>query len=199
MVRRILNLVAGLSLVTCVVLAALWMRSYQRADRMIGGAWGSHRLLVGTKQGRLVGVVFDWPPDPLCVSGFTSYPVRDELSFPIGDARQYDAALGFTVLRRPQYMVGRSTFETPTGGTIYISGASSATLRGWGVSVPFWCLVLSTGIAAAALLRRQPWRFSIRGLLVAISVIAIVLGLVEVLDRPSKNWQLDQPVPLDGL
>ena len=96
-------------------------------------------------------------------------------------------------------MVGRSTFETPTGGTIYISGASSATLQGWGVSAPFWFLVLMTASSAIALWMERPWRFSIRSLLIAVTVIATVLGLVVAFDKPPKNWQLDEPVPLDDL
>ncbi len=183
----------------CAALVALWVRSYYCADRILGTLWGPQQFVVGAKQGRLTGVLFDWPRTPLCTPGVFSYAVGDELSFPIGDARQYDAALGFGLLRQPQYMVGRSTFETPTGGTIYISGASSATLEGWGVSVPFWFLVLSTGGMGIALSRERPWRFSIRGLFIAVTVIAVVLGLVVAVDKPPKNWQLDEPVPLDDL
>jgi hypothetical protein len=197
--RRILKIASALCLAACLLLALVWVRSYYMADRIVANPWGSQRLLLGAKQGRLVGIVFDWPPQPLCSPGVFSYPVGDELSFPIGDARQYDGALGFGWLRNPQYMVGRSTFETPTGGTIYISGASSATLHGWGASVPFWFLACSTALAALALWRERPWRFSIRGLFIGVTVIAMVLGLVVALDKPPKNWQLDQPVPLDDL
>jgi hypothetical protein len=181
------------------MLALFWARSYYMADRIVANPWGSQRILLGSKQGRLVAVTFDWPPQPLCSPGVYTFPVSDELSFPIGDARQHDAALGFAVLRDPQYMVGRSTFETPTGGTIYISGASSATLHGWGVGVPLWFLVFSTAAMGFALGRERPWRFSIRGLFIGVTVIAIVLGLVTALDRPPTNWELDQPVPLDDL
>jgi hypothetical protein len=197
--RHVLHIVSGFCLVACLLLAIAWVRSYWIADRLVANPWGAQRVLVGAKQGRLVGVVFRWPPPPLCAPGVSSYAVGDELSFPIGDARQYDAALGFAVLRRPQYMVGRSTFETPTGGTIYLSGASSATLQGWGVSVPFWFLVMTTGAAALALSRKWRWRFSIRGLFVAVTLVAVLLGLVSLFDKPPKNWELDQPVPLDGI
>jgi hypothetical protein len=196
---RILKIVSALCLAACFVLALVWLRSYYVADRIVANPWGSQRLLLGAKQGRLVAVVFNWPPQPLCAPGLFSYVVGDDLAFPIGDARQYDAALGFAVLRNPQYMVGRSTFETPTGGTIYISGASSATLHGWDASVPFWFLVLSTAVAGIVLRRERPWRFSIRGLFIAVTIIAVVFGLVVALDKPAKNWQLDQPVPLDDL
>ncbi len=199
MLRRFLNIGSVLCLAACVALLILWVRSYYAADRIAGTLRGSQRFLLAAKQGRLVGVAFDCPPELLWSAGISSFPVGDELSFPIGDARQYDAALGFGVRRGPQYMVGRSTFETPTGGTIYISGASSATLDGWGLSVPFWFLVLTTGALGVALRRERPWQFSIRGLLIAVTVIAIVLGLVVAVDKPPKNWQLDEPVPLDDL
>src|SRR5262245_33667656 len=200
MMRRRIQIAASVCcLAACVVLIAVWVRSYFRADRVLGTLWGQQQFVVAAKQGRLVGVLFDWPREPLCVPGVFSYAVGDELSFPIGDARQYDSALGFGVLRQPQYMVGRSTFETPTGGTIYISGASSATLEGWGVSVPFWLLVLSTGAIGVALFRERPWRFSIRGLFIAVTVIAVVLGVVVAVGKPPKDWQLDEPVQLGGL
>ena len=182
-----------------MALAALWWRSYWTADRIVVPLIGSQRILFASKQGRLIGGVFSGPLEPLRSPGQWSYLVNDDMSFPIGDARQYDAALGFGLLRNPQYMVGRSTFETPTGGTIYISGAASARLGGWGLSVPFWFLVLATGAAGVALSRERPWRYSVRSLFIAVTVVAIVLGFVVALDKPPKNWQLDEPVPLDGL
>ena len=197
--RRIQIAASVCCLAVCVALIAVWARSYSRADRILGTLWGSQQFVVGAKHGRLVGVVFDWPRQPLCVPGVFSFAVGDELSFPIGDARQYDAGLGFGRLRQPQYMVGRSTFETPTGGTIYISGASSATLEGWGVSVPLWFLMLMSGALGIALSRERPWRFSIRGLFIAVTLVAVVLGMAVAFDKPPRNWQLDEPVPLDDL
>ena len=71
------------------------------------------------------------------------YPAGDVMSFPVGDVRQYEKALGFGIIRQPIYFVMRPTQETPQG-TIELCGASSARLRGSGVIVPYWFLVLMT-------------------------------------------------------
>jgi hypothetical protein len=128
-----------------------------------------------------------------------SYSVHYDLSFPIGDARQYGAAFGFGLFRHPPYMVARTNFETPPCGTLFISGASSVMLTGWGVIVPFWFPMLVTAALGAVLWREKPWRFSTRGLFIAVTVICVVLGLAAALDTPPKNWELDQPVPLDDV
>jgi hypothetical protein len=216
MVRRNRTLAAVVCLAASVALGALWVRSYQVADRLQGRIWFSRSFVIGAKQGRLAVVTFRQhvPPDPeaemfLVNSGLlvpnrwvpvtASYPAKDEMSFPVGDARQYDSAVGFGLLRQPAFMVTRSTFQTPLGGTVYISGSASARLNGWGVSVPIWFLVLTSGALGVALCRERPWRLSMRGMFVAVTVIAVVLGLVVAFDKPPQNWELDEPVPLDGL
>ena len=96
-------------------------------------------------------------------------------------------------------MVTRSTFETPEGTTILISGAAVATLRGSGIVVPYWFLVLLCGLAAIALQLERPWRYTTRSLFIALTFVAIVLGLVAKLDRGPDPSTVDIPAPLDEL
>jgi hypothetical protein len=47
------------------------------------------------------------------------------------------------------------------------------------IQLPHWTLVLMTGICGAApWIRQLKWRFSLRTLLIAITLVAVVLGLI---------------------
>ena len=50
--------------------------------------------------------------------------------------------------------------------------------NGWAMAFPHWCPVVISGAIAVACGIRRSWRFSLRTLLVATTVVAIVLGLV---------------------
>ena len=52
------------------------------------------------------------------------------------------------------------------------------------VTVPYWLAVSITGMGVTILLMRRPYRFSLRTLLIATTLIAVVLGLVVAF--PSK-------------
>jgi hypothetical protein len=189
-----------LSIGACVVLVALWVRSYDMADRVHGRFWDRNSFLVASKQGRITAVAFHWHGAPNWWTwGIRSFAVGDEMSFPVGSVRQYESALGFGMVRNPPYMVMRSTFETPEGATILISGAAMATLRGSGVIVPYWFLLLVAGLLGIALRLERPWRYTTRSLLIAITLVALVLGLATGLDNRPAPWTLDIPAPLDEL
>ena len=74
-----------------------------------------------------------------------------------------------------------------------------ATLRGSGIVVPYWFLVLLCGLAATALQLERPWRYTTRSLFIAFTFVAIVLGLVAKLDRGPDPSTVDIPAPLDEL
>ena|SRR5688572_15265326 len=200
MVRRSVKIASGVCFAMCGVLIALWVRSYHDADRIHGPLW-QRSFLVASKQGRITAVAFRrWPGDAdAWTLGFHTFPVDDEMSFPLGSVRQYEATLGFGSIANPTYMLTRSTFETPPGATILISGAAVLTLRGSGVLVPFWFLVLVSAILGVALRMKRPWRYTTRSLLIAFTFVAMLLGLVAWLDNSPDPWQLDIPAPLDEL
>jgi hypothetical protein len=198
--RGMLRAFSVLCLLTGGALVALWVRSYYYADRVHGRVWERNSFLVASKQGRISAVAFRWHGAPNWWTwGVHSFAVGDEMSFPVGSVRQYESALGFGKIRNPTYMVMRSTFETPEGATILISGAAMATLRGSGVIVPYWFLVLVAGMLCIVLGLERPWRYTTRSLLIAITLVALILGLAAGLDNRPEPWTLDIPAPLDEL
>jgi hypothetical protein len=181
-------------------LVALWVRSYDRADRLHGRFWERNSFLVASKQGRVIALSFRWHgAADWWKWGVHSFAIDDEMSFPVGSVRQYEKAVGFGTITDPMYMVTRSTFETPEGATILISGAAVATLRGSGVIVPYWFLVLLAGLLGIVLRLERPWRYTTRSLLFACTFVAIILGLAAGLDNRPDPWTLDIPAPLDEL
>jgi hypothetical protein len=198
--RKVLRAVSVLSLATAAALVALWYRSYDHADRVHGRFWERNSFLIASKQGRVTAVAFRWHGAPNWWQwGVHSFAVDDEMSFPVGTVRQYESGLGFGTISNPTYMVMRSTFETPEGATILISGAAVATLRGSGIIVPYWFLVLVAGLLAIVVTLERPWRYTTRSLLIAFTLVAIVLGLSAGLDNKPDPWALDIPAPLDEL
>jgi hypothetical protein len=200
MLSRMAKPVSALCVLACVALLALWVRSYHHADRVHGRLSEQNSFLLASKQGRVTAVAFRWDRVPdWWNAGFRTFAVNDEMSFPVGSVRRHEAGLGFGRIRDPMYMVTRSTFETPEGATILISGAAVATLRGSGILVPYWCLMLLSGLAGIALQLERPWRYTTRSLLIAFTFVAIVLGLVASLDQGADTSTVDIPAPLDEL
>jgi hypothetical protein len=54
---------------------------------------------------------------------------------------------------------------------------------GQNVIMPFWFLVLTSGLLAMLLRLRWPWRFTLRSLFVVTTFLAAVLGMIAWLDR----------------
>lgn len=50
--------------------------------------------------------------------------------------------------------------------------------NGWEISVSLWLLVLITGVLAAAPWIREKWHFSLRTLLIATTLVAVLLALI---------------------
>jgi hypothetical protein len=53
----------------------------------------------------------------------------------------------------------------------------------YSVTIPFWFLVLTTGSLAMAFQLRWPLRFTLRSLFLATTFLAVVLGMIALLDR----------------
>lgn len=60
MLRKLVNIVATLSLLVCVATAAMWVRSYDKADRLHGRLWGKQSFLIASKQGQMLIIGFEW-------------------------------------------------------------------------------------------------------------------------------------------
>jgi hypothetical protein len=123
--------------ILCLLLIALWVRSYYRLDTV--GAWSSHT--VSSMKGRLV----------------------------------IDGRF-FTDERHGE----RSVF--PNAGTSIRIGSGAAALKSQPVGTPIWFLTFCLAtLTSATWLPWIKWHFSLRTLLLAMTFVAVVLGLVVAL------------------
>jgi hypothetical protein len=129
--------------IVCLLLVALWVRSYSRCD-----------IAIAQLSAKWVGVVSTYPGG-FVIQRYT--PNNGSRGFSSHDADQvyhappYVSALGFGLLA--------------TGGR-------------QGVYIPFWSLVLSAAVVAVIDPSRWTWRFSLRTLLFATTLAALMLGLL---------------------
>jgi hypothetical protein len=140
----------------CILLIALWVRSYSRMDQIYGHTSPTKVLHFGSMCGQLTfryitdyrgtGIVRNWRPEGESVSEILKrrqrWPAKDDL------------------------LVYR--FESPFG-------------FGWesyGFYLPHWTLALAAGAGCIAL--SVPWtcRFSLRALLIATTAVAAALGVI---------------------
>jgi hypothetical protein len=70
------------------------------------------------------------------------------------------------------YSYDRPYIGTPPRGGITASPSTR------GILVPHWFLIMAIAVSTYYMLRGQPWRFSLRTLLIAMTVAAAILGLV---------------------
>jgi hypothetical protein len=167
-------------LIACVLLIVLWVRSYKTADRLHGHTSDGQAFLIASKEGRIANVLFRWDAAPNWFRWkLISYPIGDELSFPVGTVQGYKNKFGFGWLNHPIYYVMRSTQQLPDGSTVDVWGAATTMLDGAGPIIPDWFLVLVLGTGAAApWIPWLRWRFSLRTLLIATTLVAVVLGTI---------------------
>jgi hypothetical protein len=63
---------------------------------------------------------------------------------------------------------------------IIVGGGNMAFLNGSGQMIPFWCPVLLSAAVAGLPWVKWSRRFSLRAMLVAMAVVAVVLGMIFV-------------------
>jgi hypothetical protein len=140
--------------VATVLLVALWVRSYWWVDQFVA-TFGRYYVGVGVTPGALlVGVGTDTNAEPWTLS----------------EPNPADEWLASVVLPNGQ------PYPSRVWGVFDFN-----TLDGVNAAAPFWFLILLSGIVATA-----PWlqrRFSLRTMLVATTLLAIVLGISVVLSR----------------
>jgi hypothetical protein len=142
--------VTALSLTACVLLVALWVRSHNWREG-IDGAVVSHQVMITSLEGRLRLAV-----------------ARDD----------YWPGTAFYFSRLPK--------DASTGWTQHPSttlGFQGGISKDWvTVGMPHWFLILVIGAAAvvAAPWVKRPWRFSLRTLLIATTLVAVGLSLVVI-------------------
>lgn len=145
-VRRYLRItVAVISLVACMLLAALWVRSYWWCDQLTRVSTddclhcSSFRGQLICQRAHMAGLVEQTGPGWL----------------------------------KGDFLIETSPFRHAAGGFFRKFKLSAAEFI-----MPYWFPVIMTGLLAAVLGIRRPYRFSLRTLLIAMTVIVGWLGLI---------------------
>ena len=142
--------VTALSLTVCVLLIALWVRSYYRNDALFGPDFTSGISGFGSVQGGASFFKSSRQPLPR-----EKWRIHSEVIGGNGADDEwflwpeYDIGYGFGALKRPAFRV---------------------------FVIPHWFLVLVFAVIAIS-----PWlpsRFTIRTILIATTIIAVLLGLI---------------------
>jgi len=196
----------SLCLGACVAFAILWVPSYHTAERLHGVLWGDRLLMVASKQGKLVVLPFR----PAFARGYWKweirrYPTNSPLSFP-ADFRP-GSKLGLGLIRDPSYslqqllapprdmnwpltidVISTERIEQAAGVDLatqpfIVTYAPFTSMHGTGIIVPYWFLVLLSAVIGFFLWAKPGWRFSMRSMLIAVTLIAAVLGAVVAFDK----------------
>ena len=141
---------SAVCLTACLLLIALWARSYHSSDRLLGPLPRSHMFQAYTWQGTF-HLIVSGPAYRLDVWEFYSSPVPE----PSSDAnatRQVPRFLGFS-FRETQ-------------------GIVHSTAPAW------FLLALLVAVPTALWFDRLRWHFSLRTLLIATTLVALMLGIV---------------------
>ena len=144
MLKMLRIAVTALSLTTCVLLTALWVRSHRSEDRASG-----HIHSVGIRFYSSRGWI-------VCFKNNAIDPGQYPWSIDLGRDYWLEAS------------DSRLQYSSPIG--FFRGGATSH------ISIPHW-----VGIAIATSVSAIPWfrlRFSVRTLLIAMTLVAVVLGIV---------------------
>lgn len=156
--RYIRIAVTALSLMTCVLLIALWVRSYRWVDMATGPRLGSRIIAVGSTPG---------------VFCFTSFSTHNWWMAP-WDKRSFDAANWWKIMVADgtQSLMWGNAYTSRMWGKFEYDSAT------WTIYFPYWFGVLIS--AAVATITSIPWskRFSLRTVLIATTLVAVGLGMV---------------------
>jgi hypothetical protein len=134
--------------IVCLLLIALWVRSYRWIDECTLAS----RLELSSFYGR-VDYQTLFPP----------YSFKHDWHYSCHSAPDYISNWGDSKLKIAMDQLFK--FRRPT--------------TSWPGSVPHWFLVLlSATIASAPWVRQLKWRFSLRTLLIAMTLVAVLLGAV---------------------
>jgi hypothetical protein len=156
MLRRLLNIASIICLVACVALMWLWVRSYWWEDQFTCRPFGSYPVYFASEGGRLVvGVITVGAP-----------------------ARQshYEASHS----RLNDWRIARAQIDHSVFG---VAGFGIIAPVNYSLVVPHWFAALLAGSLCWVPWRRAKYRFSLRAMLIAVTLVTIVLGMAAWLER----------------
>jgi hypothetical protein len=151
--------VTALSLAACVLLVAIWVRSYFRWDSPHGPFLGNRWIQLNSLQGHLfIGI-----HERDSLGSYGSYVHWNWRTFRLHRLRETGAT--GTVAWPFDWRIGALGF-----GVVETNGLRS-------VFLPYWFLVLITIAVAAAACWKSSWQFSLRTLLIVTTLVAVLLGI----------------------
>jgi hypothetical protein len=174
MLRYLRIAVSLLSLIACMLLVASWVRSYLWMDQYIHPVSAVRYFGLTSIEGQ---VVFGASDDPDLSAAFSRYgSIWIRKAFPL---RDWDKAVGgpvpFFPAARPRGIIRWPRLAK----NAYVMSKPGS--NHYEVIVPYWLLVLSTAALAAAPWIK--WRFSLRTLIIVMTLVAVVLGLTFAFGR----------------
>jgi hypothetical protein len=119
-----------------------------------------------------------WVHDLCCQRG-----VKCQVANPSSEAWKWKNVKRKSNARFPEIKLGlfdAPLFGRPLESNLGFAGQLSPYVV---VMLPFWFLVLVSGSLAMLLQLRWPWRFNLRSLFIATTLLAVVLGMIVWLDR----------------
>jgi hypothetical protein len=140
---------AGFFVLLTVALIGLWVRSYWWRDTVIGPSGETHVIAWGSHHGRIAYESMKRSPSSKWAWTLNSYP----------------------------------TYANPgtwnwQNGTLFGAGFGlSATPEWFRASVSYWLLTGVSASLATVLASKRTWRFSVRSILIATTLLAVALGL----------------------
>jgi hypothetical protein len=141
--------------IACVLLIVLWMRSYWWVVVCAVAVSSSRYAGLGSGIGELHVFAGDYTPGQFGERlNIQSYATANRREWQLSKAPPYHGALGFGILKRPGILL---------------------------IVVPWWFVVFLAGMFAAV--PRISCRFSLRTMLIATTLIAVVLGLIGYVTR----------------
>ena len=158
--------VTALSLTTCVLLIALWVRSYWYWDHLYNPIGNGNLIIIESSSSRVIVKLATG-------SGPWTWHISRELhgDYWAGAFKDWEEA------NRHKGIVGFACYATPWITTY---------------RAPYWFLVLLS--VTLAVIPWLPWsrRFSLRTLLIATTLIAIMLGVIAFkLNKPEEQPPID--------
>jgi len=163
MLRRLLNFASIVCIIACLGLMDCWARSYQTLDDEL-----NTRLTI--EQGCFV---FSTQGEVLLYKGpinFTGTPLAHHWPWIV--VRGPDGSwLEFASTSQLQNIADHFGFD------------SSLSWRVSYLLLPYWFLVLAAGFLAMVCRAKWPLRFTLRSLFIVTTFLAVVLGMIALLDR----------------
>jgi hypothetical protein len=162
MLRRLLIIASIGCLAACLASLAMWVRSYYRSDLALGHFAGQRGFQIVSKTGRIV--VY------LGSNGTSTYSIDVVYPWAIESYRvEKPDLLGIQDI--PDQWLSRVGFSAFTNRI------------GQFVIFPYWFVAFVTGSLAMLFRTGRSWQFKLRSLFLATTCFAILLGLINWLDK----------------